>query len=200
MKHLGVGGTAARLLRLAGMGAIAAGLAGCAMGSMFGGGPDSSKYANSSASQAEIAQQAPNALPAIATSCPPIQIRPGAETVQYYGGGKRGDPQSLHYQIEFVKQSRSCVVSNGLITAKIGVLGKVLLGPAGNESKVEVPLRIAVERDNAPVFSERYILPVAITPPATSAEFVKVVDNVQIPYVGGEDIVIWVGFDPRGAG
>jgi hypothetical protein len=26
------------------------------------------------------------------------------------------------------------------------------------------------------------------------------VDNVQIPYVGGENIIIWVGFDPKGAG
>jgi hypothetical protein len=198
MDHLGDCG--ARLVRMAGMSAVVAGLAGCTMGGMFGGGPDSSQYANSSASQAEIAQQAPNALPAIATTCPPIQVRPGAETVQVYGGGKKGDPQSLHYQAEFEKQSRSCVVSNGLITAKIGVLGRVLLGPAGNETKVDVPLRVSVERDNTPVFSERYVLPVNIAPPATSAEFVKVVDNVQIPYVGGENIIIWVGFDPKGAG
>ena len=39
---------------------------------------------------------------------------------------------------------------------------------------------------------------VPITPPARSAEFVKVIDNVAIPYLGGEEITIWVGFDTRG--
>ena len=40
--------------------------------------------------------------------------------------------------------------------------------------------------------------PVPIPPPAQSAEFVKVVENVAIPYLGGESITIWVGFDTRG--
>jgi hypothetical protein len=56
-------------------------------------------------------------------------------------------------------------------------------------------LRFSVQRNGTPVFSEKYVIPVAITPPAQSAEFVKVVDNVAIPYLGGEDIVIYVGFD-----
>jgi hypothetical protein len=34
--------------------------------------------------------------------------------------------------------------------------------------------------------------------PARSAEFVKVIENVAIPYLGGEEITIWVGFDTRG--
>jgi len=36
---------------------------------------------------------------------------------------------------------------------------------------------------------------VAVTPPAQTNDFVKVVENVAIPYVSGDDIVIWVGFD-----
>lgn len=185
-----------RFGRLSGIGIFALGLAGCTMGGMFGG-SDSSQYVNTSATQAEIAQAAPNALPAIATECPPIKVLPNAGTIQNYGGGKSGNPDALHYQVTIEKQSRSCIVSNGLITTKIGVLGRVLLGPAGNEKQVDVPLRITVERDGAAVFSERYVLPVNIVPPAQSSDFVKVVDNVQIPYLGGEDITIWVGFEPK---
>jgi hypothetical protein len=37
-----------------------------------------------------------------------------------------------------------------------------------------------------------------VTPPAQTTEFVKVVENVTIPYLGGESITIWVGFDTRG--
>ena len=45
------------------------------------------------------------------------------------------------------------------------------------------------------MFSEKYEIPVSVLPPAQSTEFVKVVENVAIPYTGGEQIVIWVGFD-----
>jgi hypothetical protein len=189
--------------RFAGLGAVALTLTACSMGNMFGGGAGdnpapSSQFANVSASQTEIAQAAPNALPAIATECPPIKVRLGGEAIYSYGGAKAGDASKLHYQAVIEKQSRNCVVSNGLITVKMGVVGRVLLGPAGNEKTITAPVRFAVERNGTPVFSELYKIPVNITPPNQSEEFVKVIENVAIPYVGGEDIVIWVGFDPRG--
>jgi hypothetical protein len=188
----------ARHGRFAGIGALALLLSGCGMGGMFGGGstPDS-QFANASASQAEIAKAAPNALPAIATECPPIKVRPGGETMFYYGNGKVGNPEDLHYQVDIENQTRNCVVSNGLITVKMGMAGRVLLGPAGKETLVKVPVRFAVERNGSAVFSEKYVVPVTITPPSQSQEFVKAVENVAIPYLGGEDITIWVGFDPR---
>ena len=64
------------VLRIAASAACAAVLAGCSMGSMFGGSDDAS-YANINASQTQVAQAASGALPAIATECPPIRIREG---------------------------------------------------------------------------------------------------------------------------
>ena len=95
------------------------------------------------------------------------------------------------------KQSRNCVVSNGKITIKMGVVGRVLLGPAGNLDSAELPVRFAVERDGTALFSELYQVPVTLAG-AQTADFVKVVENVEIPYIGGEQITIWVGFDPKG--
>lgn len=186
-------------LRLAGLAVVAAGVSACSMGPMFGAGPDpSAQFANQNATPAQIAQGEAQALPAIATECPPIKVTPGAEALFSYAG-RSSDPSALRYQVDFVKQTRNCVVSNGLITVKMGVIGRVLLGPAGKETSVKVPLRFTVERNGTAVFGERYDIPVTITPPAQSAEFVKVVDNVAIPYLGGEEIVIWVGFDsPKG--
>ncbi|MEO8883343.1 MAG: hypothetical protein ABI377_08050 [Devosia sp.] len=185
-----------RGLRFIGVGALAVTLSACSM-DMFGSGSGGniSQVANASASPAQIAQGQANALPAIATECPPIKVTPGADALFYYGGGKAGDPGSLHYQVEIEKQTRNCVVSNGLITVKMGIVGRVLLGPAGKESSVDVPLRFSVDRNGTTVFSDKYNVAVQITPPAQSQEFVKVVDNVAIPYLGGEDITIWVGFD-----
>ncbi|HVW94327.1 MAG TPA: hypothetical protein VHB74_17180 [Devosia sp.] len=183
-------------LRLGFAAGVALMLSGCAM-DMFGGGDPalSQQAANANQTPAQIAQGQANALPAIATQCPEIKVLPGAEALFYYSGGRTGDPNALHYQASFEKETRNCVVSNGLITVKMGVVGRVLLGPAGKETSVTLPLRFSVERNGTPVFSDKYTVPVAIVPPAQSAEFVKVVDNVAIPYLGGEDIVIWVGFD-----
>ncbi|MGN6102810.1 MAG: hypothetical protein ACTHOR_16845 [Devosia sp.] len=182
---------------MASAGLLAAALGGCSM-DLFGSGPDLSQQANTSASPAQVAQGQASALPAIATECPPIKARPGAEALFNYGGARSGTSTSLHYQIELERETRNCVVSNGLITVKMGVVGRVLLGPMGKESSFSVPLRFTVERNGTAVFSEKYVIPVSITPPAQSAEFVKVVDNVAIPYLGGEDIRIWVGLEGQG--
>ncbi|HEY4201072.1 MAG TPA: hypothetical protein VGM83_10965 [Devosiaceae bacterium] len=184
--------------RTLGAGLLVATLGACSMGNMFGSGPgDISQYANATANQKQIAQAAPNALPAIATECPPIKVRPGSETLYSYVGGKVGNAADLHYQAVIDKQTRNCIVSNGLITVQMGVAGRVLLGPKGSEKSVNVPVRFAVERNGAAIFTEKYVLPTAIDASTQTGSFLKVLDNVAIPYIGGEDITIWVGFDPK---
>jgi hypothetical protein len=187
-------------LRISALGSIAALLAGCSMGGLMGGGntAQTQTLQNATPSPAAVAQAQTNALPAIATQCPPIRVRPGSEAMFYYGGGRVGDARSLQYQGVIDETSRNCVVSNGLITVNMGVVGRVLLGPQGNQDSISAPIRFAVERDGQAIFSEKYTIPVAIAAPARSAEFIKVIENVQVPYLGGEDITIWVGFDTRG--
>jgi hypothetical protein len=186
--------------RLSAAAATALLLAGCSMGGMFGGGSaaPTPNLQNATPTPTAVAQAQTNALPAIATTCPPIRVRPGGEAMFYYGGGKTGDPKALQYQGVIDEATRNCVVSNGLITVNMGVVGRVLLGPQGNQASVTAPIRFAVERDGQAIFSEKYAVPVALTPPARSAEFVKVIENIAIPYLGGEEIIIWVGFDTRG--
>jgi hypothetical protein len=192
-------GDARSLARVAGVCAVAALLSACSMGNMFGSGGqgDMAALQNASASQSEIASASVDALPAIATECPPIKVRPGGEALFSYASGRVGEPQDVRFQAIIEKQSRNCVVSNGKISIKMGVVGRLLLGPKGDISSTNLPLRFAIERDGAALFSEKYDIPVSITPPNQSEEFVKVIENVDIPYLGGEQITIWVGFDSR---
>lgn len=196
MGHLD-SGVRAWTLRMSAVASAALLLSGCSMGNMFGSaGPSATSAAQTANPTAqELSAAATAALPAIATECPPIKVRPGGEALFYYGKGKVGDPHALNYQAVLDKQSRNCVASNGLITVKMGVVGRVLLGPAGSQAKVDIPIRFAVERDGVPMYSEKYEIPTQIDPSTQSGEFVKVVENVAIPYVGGENITIWVGFD-----
>jgi hypothetical protein len=191
----------AHLGRPLGAGALALLLSACSMGNMFapapGGPAASAQYATANASQADIAAASSNALPAIATECPPIKVRAGGEAMFKYANNARPNPRELNYQAVIDKQSRNCVVSNGKITIRMGVVGRLLLGPAGNVDSAEIPIRFAVERDGTALFTEAYQVPVAVPAGSQSTEFVKVVENVEIPYLGGESITIWVGFDPR---
>ena len=124
-------------------------LAACSMGGMFGGGnaAQTQQLQNATATPAAVAQAQTNALPAIATTCPPIRVRAGSEAMFYYGNGRTGDARALQYQGVIDETSRNCVVSNGLITVNMGVVGRVLLGPAGAQTSVNAPIRFAVERD-----------------------------------------------------
>lgn len=186
-------------LRLSALAGLAVLLTGCSMGSMFGGGTaTNADLQNATATPQAVAQAQTSALPVIATECPPIKVRLGGEAMYYYGSGRVGDAKALQYQGVIDETSRNCVVSNGQITVNMGVTGRVLLGPAGSQTSVNAPIRFAVERDGQAIFSEKYTLAVPIVPPSQTAEFVKVVENVTIPYLGGETITIWVGFDTRG--
>ncbi len=183
----------ASAMRLAGVAMIATALAGCSMGSMFAGGNDES-FANVSPSPTQVAQTASGVMPAIATECPPIRIRGGAEYYRSYAGNRTSDPSALRYQGVIDRVSRNCVVSNGQIRVQMGAVGRVILGPSGSDGTVTVPVRFAVQRDGMAVFSERYDVSVAAS--ASSAnEWSHTLENVAIPYVGGEQITIWVGFD-----
>lgn len=188
--------------RIAGLATVAAILSGCGVGGFMGGnttttGSTNNNLANAQTSQAAIAQAAPSALPAIATECPPIKVRNGGGALFSYADRKTGDARALQFQAVIDKQSRNCIVSNGLITVKMGVVGRLLLGPEGQQRDYTLPIRFAVERDQQAVFSQKYDIPVNVTAPSQSEEFVKVVENVAIPYLGGEDITIWVGFDAQ---
>ncbi|HHG90583.1 MAG TPA: hypothetical protein ENJ90_08915 [Devosia sp.] len=173
-------------------------LAGCGVGSLVGDGSNSAnQLADTTATPNEISQVQSSALPAIATECPPIKVRDGGESIFAYANNRIGDARALQFQAVIDGQSRNCVVSNGLITVKMGVVGRLVLGPSSSQNSMTLPLRFAVERDEITVFSQVYNIPMTVTPPSQSEEFVKVVENVAIPYLGGEDIVIWVGFDSQ---
>lgn len=182
-----------QITKLLGATALAVSLSACSMGSMFGNNNDA-QFAGATASQAQVAQGATLAIPAIATECPPIRIRDGAGTHRVFAGNRTSDPQALRHQGVIDRISRNCTVANGLITVQMGAVGRVILGPQGQAGNVNVPLRFAVERDGLAVFSQRYDVAVSASP-STPNEFSHTVSNIAVPYVGGEAITIWVGFD-----
>jgi hypothetical protein len=140
--------------------------------------------------------------------CPLIDIRQGAGTLSIPMPPPDGsnDAMSLKYQGTFVRAARDCKVINGQLVMKIGVQGRVIVGPAGGPGQVEVPLRLAVV-DQSPAGSKTILtklvrIPVMVTNDDAGAVFTHIEDDFAFPLPSSAELdnyLVYIGFDPIGA-
>lgn len=208
---------------LAGSLLLAALVGGCSGGNVFGGpgGPNppaaevpppsggSSALSSffSPGSSAKEPQTVANAQPNI--NCPRVDVRRGAST---YSIGPAGDStgdataMTVKYQAEFVREARSCAEVGGNMVMKIGVEGRVIVGPSGGPGQVNVPLRIAIVQETPTggthVIATKFVLiPVTLAPNQGGAVFTHVEDAMTFPLPTPaaqlDDYLVYVGFDPE---
>src|SRR6516165_7964577 len=79
--------------------------------------------------------------------CPGVDIRTGASTMNI--AAKTTDPTvgDLRYQLSFGQTARECAVQGATMIVKVGVQGRVILGPMGGPRNVAAPLRSAAARE-----------------------------------------------------
>ena len=140
--------------------------------------------------------------------CPLIDIRQGAGTLTIPLPPPDGsnDAMSLKYQGTFVRAARDCKVVNGQLAMKIGVQGRVIVGPAGGPGQIEVPLRLAVV-DQTPsgsktIVTKLVLVPVMVTSDDAGALFTHIEDNFAFPLPSSAELdnyIVYIGFDPIGA-
>jgi hypothetical protein len=169
-------------------------------------------FAGSSATSPQTvagAQAAPTMPQDIA--CPFIDIRQGASTLTI-GPSANTDPNStnngamaVRYQGDFVRAARECSVVAGNIVMRIGVQGRIIVGPAGGPGEVTVPLRIAVVDETTtgtkPIVTRFIPVPVRVASATDNPTFTHVEDSVSFPIPPGralERYVVYIGFDPQG--
>jgi hypothetical protein len=138
--------------------------------------------------------------------CPRIDIRQGASTLLVNASASEPNPLALRYQGSFVRAARECRVVGTNVNIKIGVQGRVILGPAGGPGQVTIPLRYALIQetmnDSKPIWSKLQIIPVTIPPQTPNVGFTHIVDDLTVPIPSAADLenwVIYIGFDPAGA-
>ena len=140
--------------------------------------------------------------PAAEVDCPSVAVRQGAATLAITEPGTEAGPMTTRYQVSIGQMARECAALGGIMTMKVGVEGRVLLGPAGGPGQVDIPLRMAVVQEGpAPktVLSKFYKLAVAIPPGQTSVSFMHVEQDMSFPMPRGGDLdayIVYVGFDP----
>ncbi len=139
-------------------------------------------------------------------NCPRVEVRIGASTLTI---GPTGDKaaMSLKYQGTFSRAARECAVVDGNMVMKIGVQGRVIVGPAGGPGQVDVPLRFAVVQEtpggSTPIATKFIRLPVMIGPNDGNVPFTHIEDAISFPLPAPttllDDYVAYDGFDPLSA-
>ncbi|HLH11240.1 MAG TPA: hypothetical protein VKV77_05090 [Methylovirgula sp.] len=132
--------------------------------------------------------------------CPEIQILDGTAADRIYGPGTDQTNANVRYQFSIENVARDCEVRGGQVAMKIGVAGRVLLGPLGSAGSFDAPVRVAIVQrsDDSPVLSKLYQVPTSVPDGQTEAPFTLVTEPLSVPATGNfkEDYAIKVGFDP----
>src|SRR3954464_611705 len=135
--------------------------------------------------------------------CPGVTVRQGAATLSITQPGADASPMTTRYQVSIAQTARECAPLGSVMTMKVGVEGRVLLGPPGGPGQIDIPLRMAVVQEGPnpkAVVSKFYKLAVAIPPGQTSVPFVHVEQDLTFPTPRAADFenyVVYVGFDPQ---
>ena len=169
--------------------------------SLFGGKPD--EPAQTAPQPGAPATGAPPAESDL--TCPPISIRAGASTYAVAAAGKQAVGNDVRFQVTIGKTARECNLSGAEITARIGIQGRVIAGPAGAPPSVEIPLRIAVVQGGVTekvIATKAYRTSVEMTEDG-SVPFSFVADDLVYPVppgATGDSYVFYIGFDPQALG
>jgi len=138
-------------------------------------------------------------------NCPFIEIRQGASTLSI---GPSGDNAAmlLKYQGVFVRAARECAAAGGDMVMRVGIEGRIIIGPAGGPGNVDVPLRIAVISETTgaskTIVTKLVHIPVAVPSATENPTFTHIEEGLSFPMPSAAELdnyIVYIGFDPLAA-
>lgn len=132
-------------------------------------------------------------------TCPKVEVRGGAASWQVTDKADGG----IRYQATLARFSRECSFTSPDMTMRVGIRGRVLLGPKGGPGLVNVPIRVAVVEEGPapkPVWTRLYVVPVQIGAEVMQLDFSMVAEEPSFPRPDAatlERYVVYVGFDSQ---
>src|SRR5499426_797312 len=195
--------------RAAGLIISAAMLSGCSLASSVGSSDSSPSFASrfaslfSSATPGVTQPHSPTPS-APDVECPGVDIRTGASTMNIAAKATDATAGDLRYQLSFGQTARECAVQGATMIIKVGVQGRVIIGPMGGPGQVEVPLRYAVVREGPQpktVATKFKRIAVTIGPGQTHVQFVDIEEGLTFPMPSKSELHpygVYVGFDGIG--
>jgi hypothetical protein len=143
--------------------------------------------------------------PSSDVNCPFVDYRQGAATLTINAADAENAALGLRYQGSLVQTARECFVRGNELTIKVGIEGRIVVGPAGGPGSMTVPLRYALVREGfepKTIWTKLYLVSVAIPEGQLNVPFVHVEEEMTVPMPPSAELdayVIYIGFDPDGA-
>ena len=137
--------------------------------------------------------------------CPNVELRQGAGTYAINTASRDPSAMQLRYQISMGQTARECRNVGGNLVMRVGLQGRVVLGPAGGPGNLDIPIRYAVVEEGVQpktVFTKMQRVPVSVGEGQPHVAFTHIEEEISIPMPAGaafDNYIIYVGFDPIGA-
>jgi len=183
-------------------------LSGCASASPPTGTADTGSISRFSSlfsgSASPTAQGAAGGQAIDADDCPSVEIRNGAGTYTMAGKPPEASATDVRYQLSFTELARQCRVIGTDLVMKVGVQGRIIVGPLGGPGPVDIPLRYAVVREGAEArtIATKFKRVAADVPPGQSnVVFSDVEESLSFPMPSRAALagyIVYVGFDEIG--
>ena len=138
--------------------------------------------------------------------CPSVDIRTGAGTYTVAGKPPEASATDVRYQLSFTQLARQCSLVGGNLVMKVGVQGRIIVGPVGGPGPVDIPLRYAVVQEGVVprTIATKFKRVGAEVPTGQSnVAFSDVEDDLSFPMPSRADLagyMVYVGFDAIGDG
>jgi hypothetical protein len=137
--------------------------------------------------------------------CPSVTVRSGAATLAASSDAET-TATNLRYQVGISTTARECRMSApNMVSVKVGVQGRVILGPQGAPGTFNVPIRYAVVYDGVPqrtITTRLERISVTVPPDDSNVLFSHVAEGIEFPMPRPAEIdsyVVYIGFDPVAA-
>ncbi len=122
--------------------------------------------------------------------------------VAFFQTGDSNNTMTLRYQGTIGQMARQCSVAGGIMRIKLGVQGRIILGPAGTAGALDIPMRYAVVKEGPEprtLATAGFHIPVVVPSDVPSVAFTHVDESIAFPLPSADDLddtVVYVGFDP----
>jgi len=138
--------------------------------------------------------------------CPDVTVRQGAATLTSSANPAEPSATNLRYQVTIGTTARECrLEANNMVAIKVGMEGRVILGPEGSAGTIDVPIRYAVVEEGIdPKMIVTKLERVSVTVPENDSNvlFRHVTEGLMFPMPRGgaiDSYVVYIGFDPLSA-
>jgi hypothetical protein len=136
--------------------------------------------------------------------CPSINVRSGTSTLTISANASEDSAMNLRYQAGLGQTARECKLNGQTLTMRVGLQGRIILGPAGGPGEIELPIRLAVVHEGPEpktIYTKLNRVPVTIPSGDGNIQFTTIEEDLTFPMPRNagaiDEYVVYVGFDSQ---